>query len=168
MKRSKHLVQVVLAQAVSIILLAATTFGYAKDVTEWAGLEQHLNQSVTVETAQAEKFTGSLIRVEPARLVVYEAATPRTIPRESVRRVIQHKSRHTAAWIAAMSAAGLGAGFLVGFNQFDDAVNSNKKVGGTALAGAGAGAAAGYGLSRMGKAEQVIYESIAGSEAEKD
>jgi hypothetical protein len=168
MKRPKHLVQVVLAQAGSIILLAATACAYAKDVTEWAGLEQHLNQTVTVETAQAEKFTGSLIRVEPTRLVVYEAATPKTIPRESVTRVTQHKSRHTAAWMAAMSVAGLGAGFLVGFRQFDDAVNSSKKVGGTALAGAGAGAAAGYGLSRMGKAEQVIYESIAGSEAEKD
>jgi hypothetical protein len=168
MKRAKHFVLVVLAQAASIILLAAATFAYATDATEWAGLEHHLNQSVTVETAQAEKFTGSLIRVEPTRLVVYAAATPRAIPRESVRRVIQHKSRHTAAWIAAMSAVGLGTGFLVGFRQFDDAANSSKKVGGTALAGAGAGAAAGYGLSRIGKAEQVIYESIADSEARKD
>jgi hypothetical protein len=48
---------------------------------------------------------------------------------------------------------------LAGFTQFDDATNANTKVAGTALGLAGAGAAAGFGISRIGKAREVIYQS---------
>jgi hypothetical protein len=58
-----------------------------------------------------------------------------------------------------MSGAGLGIGLLAGFTQFDDATNANTKVAGTALGLAGAGAAAGFGISRIGKAREVIYQS---------
>ncbi len=79
-------------------------------------------------------------------------------PRESVRKVTRHKSRHTAAWVGGMAAAGLGSGFLLGFRAFDDATFAERKIGTTALVGAGAGAAAGYALSRIGKREKVVYQ----------
>jgi hypothetical protein len=129
----------------------------AQSSGDFSSLQKHINKQVTVE-AQDGQVTGQLLRVEASRLVVYEAGTPKPIARELVTKVTRHKSRHTAAWVAGMSAAGLGTGFLIGFRSFDDATNSNAKVGASAGAGAGAGAAAGYALSRIGKQDQVVYQ----------
>ena len=63
-----------------------------------------------------------------------------------------------------MTAAGLGTGFLIGFRSFDGATNANGKIGAAAGAGAGAGAAAGYALSRIGKRDEVVYQSDANAE----
>jgi len=125
----------------------------------------YINKDVTVETSDRQT-TGQLLRVEENRLVVYESGSPKPIARSSVRKVTRHKSRHTAAWIGGMTAAGLGTGFLIGFHSFDDATNANGKVGATAGVGAGAGAAAGYALSRIGKKDEVVYQSAGNAEAQ--
>ena len=141
-----------------LFALAASGCALAQPSSAFMSLEQHINKKVTVE-AEEGRITGNLLRVDQSRIVVYEGGMPKTIARESVKKVIKHKSRHTAAWVAGMSAAGLGAGFLLGFSAFDDAVNANSKVGAAAAVGAGAGAAAGFGLSRIGRQEEVIYQS---------
>ena len=141
-----------------VFALAASGCALAQRSSAFMSLEQHINNKVTVETEEGG-ITGNLLRVDQSRIVVYEGGTPKTIAREFVRKVTKHKSRHTAAWVAGMSAAGLGAGFLLGFRAFDDAVNANSKVGAAAALGAGAGAAAGFGLSRIGRQEEVIYQS---------
>lgn len=43
------------------------------------------------------------------------------------------------AWTIVGAAAGFGAGLFLGLNQFDDAVNSDRKVWTSALVGAGIG-----------------------------
>ena len=139
------------------LVLAICAQGHAQ--SDFLSLNKHVRKEITVETKQGDKVRGNLLRVEEGRIVVYEAGAPKTITRESVMRVTRHKSRHTAAWIAGMSAAGLATGFVVGLRQYDDAIDSNNKVGAVALGGAGAGAAAGYGLSRLGKQEQVVYRA---------
>ena len=144
-----------------ILALAVATSSYAENSNDLSALGKHLHQRVTVETTDGQQVTGDLLRAEQNRIVIYHSGTPTSIMGESVKRVTRHTSRHTAAWVAGMAAAGLGTGFLIGFNRFDDAINSNNKVGAAALAGAGAGAAAGFGLSRIGKHEQVIYSAVA-------
>jgi hypothetical protein len=139
-------------------ILLAVQGTFAQSSNDFPDLKQHINAQVTVETADGQ-ITGKLLRVDEGRIVVYEAATPKPIARESIRRVTKHKSRHTVAWVAGMSAAGLGAGFLLSLRSFDDATNSNGKVGATAAAGAGGGAVAGYALSRIGKQDQVVYQA---------
>lgn len=141
-----------------VFALAASECALAQRSSAFMSLEQHINKQVTVETEEGQ-ITGNLLRVDQSRIVVYEGGTPKTISRESVKKVTKHKSRHTAAWVAGMSAAGLGAGFLLGLRAFDDAVNANSKVGAAAAVGAGAGAAGGFGLSRIGRQEEVIYHS---------
>jgi hypothetical protein len=51
-------------------------------------------------------------------------------------------------WTIIGAAAGFGAGVYFGLNQFDDAVNSDRKVWISALAGAAAGGVTGNLLSR--------------------
>jgi len=141
-----------------VFALAAPGCALAQRAGAFMSLEQHINKKITVETEEG-RITGNLLRVDQDRIVVYEGGTSKTIVRQSVKKVTKQKSRHTAAWVAGMSAAGLGVGFLLGFSAFDDAVNSNSKVGAAAAVGAGAGAAAGFGLSRIGRQEEVIYQS---------
>jgi len=141
-----------------VFALVASECALAQRAGAFMSLEQHINKKITVETKDG-RITGNLLRVDQSRIVVYEGGTSKTIARESVKKVTKHKSRHTAAWVAGMSAAGLGVGFLLGFSAFDDAVNSNSKVGAAAAVGAGAGAAAGFGLSRIGRQEEVVYQS---------
>jgi hypothetical protein len=148
-----------LSLSCSILLLAAVTSARAQGSSNFTTLEKHVHQRVTVETTTGQHITGDLVRVEQNRLVVYESGIPRMVERESVKRVTSHKSRHTAAWIAGMAGAGLAAGFLIGLREYDDAVNSNQKVTLAGIAGAGAGAATGFGISRIGKAEEVVYQS---------
>jgi len=60
------------------------------------------------------------------------------------------------AWTIVGAAAGFGAGLFLGLNQFDDAINSDRKVWTTALVGAAAGGIAGGLLSRsVGRAPRV-------------
>lgn len=145
--------------AVMVVILGAVACVCAQDLNNFSSLEKHAGNEVSVETSEGQRVTGKLVRVEQNRIVVYRAATPVPIPRESVKRVTRYKNRHTAAWIAGMTAAGLGAGFLIGLRGFDDALQANGKIAAASLAGAGAGAAAGFAISRIGKQEQVIYES---------
>ena len=142
----------------TLFVLAAAAQLLAQSSGDFSSLQKHINKQVTVETVNGGTTTGQLLRVDETRLVVYEAGTPKPIARELVKKVIRHKSRHTAAWVGGMTAAGFGTGFLLGMRAFDDATNANGKVGGTAAAGAGAGAAAGYGLSRIGKRDEVVYQ----------
>jgi hypothetical protein len=142
-----------------VVILAAVASAAAEGLSDFSSLERHVGKEVSVQTSEGQRVTGKLLRAEPSRIVVIQAGTAIPILRESVKTVTRHKSRHTAAWVAGMTGVGLGVGFLLGFRAYDDAINSGSKVGGTALAGAGAGAAAGYGISRIGKQEQVIYES---------
>ena len=149
----------------TVLLLVASAPLRAQSTTDYSKLRAYINKDVTVETSDRQT-TGQLLRVEESRLVVYESGSPKPIARSSVRKVTRHKSRHTAAWIGDMAAAGLGTGFLVGLRSFDDATNANGKVGATAGVGAGAGAAAGYALSRIGKKDEVVYQSAGNAEAQ--
>lgn len=54
----------------------------------------------------------------------------------------------TGLWTAVGAGAGFGIGMLVGLTAFDDAINSDRKVWTTAVAGAAAGGALGFFLSR--------------------
>ena len=146
---------VVLLSAVLAVLASVQLSAQSPD---FAGLQRHINKQVTVETQEGQ-VTGQLLRVEENRLVVYEAGSPKPIARQSVKKVTRHKSRHTAAWVGGMTAAGLGAGFLIGLRAFNDATYAERKIGTTALVVAGAGAAGGYALSRIGKRDEVIYQS---------
>jgi hypothetical protein len=147
----------VVAVLASMVSLMTVSSSWAQDASGFAGLQKHINKQVTVET-QDGAISGQLLRVEANRLVVYQAACPKAIPRESVKKVTRHKSRHTVAWVAGASAAGLGIGFLGGMYAFDDTRNANAKIAGiTALEG-GVGAAVGYGLSRIGKKDEVVYQ----------
>jgi hypothetical protein len=148
-------IDMVLLSAVLAVLASVQLSAQSSD---FAGLQRHINKQVTVETQEGQ-VTGQLLRVEENRLVVYEAGRPKPIDRQSVKKVTTHKSRHTAAWVGGMTAAGLGAGFLIGFRAFDHATYAERKIGTTALVGAGAGAAGGYALSRIGKRDEVIYQS---------
>jgi hypothetical protein len=148
-----------LSVACAILLLVGVIPASAEGSSNFSGLEKHVHKKVTVETTTGQHITGELVRVEQNRLVIYESGTPQTIARQSVKRVTRHKSRHTAAWIAGMAGAGLAAGFLIGLREYDDAVNSNQKVTLAGIAGAGAGAATGFGISRIGKAEEVVYQA---------
>jgi hypothetical protein len=146
-----------------VLVFTASLHSRAQSSSDFAGLQEHINKQVTVETLDGQ-VTGQLLRVEESRLVVYESGSPRPIARESVRTIKRHKSRHTAAWVGGMTAAGLGAGFLLDLRSFDDAINANAKIGASAGLGAGAGAAAGYALSRMGKKDEVVFQSSETSE----
>jgi hypothetical protein len=137
-------------------LLVAAECGLAQNLTDFPGLQKHVNKDVTVET-QDGPVSGKLLRVEENRLVVYDAGAPKAIARESVRRVIRHHSRHTAAWMVGMAGAGASLGFLIGMGQFDDSINASGKIGVLAGVWAGGGAAAGYGFSRIGKHDEVVY-----------
>jgi hypothetical protein len=152
---SRRSINVVLLSAVLGLMASVQLSAQSSDFPD---LQKHINKQVTVETQEGQ-ITGQLLRVEENRLVVYEAGSPRPIPRESVKKVTRHKSRHTAAWVGGMTAAGVGAGFLIGLQAFDDATYANRKITTTALAGAGAGAAVGYALSRVGKRDEVVYQS---------
>jgi hypothetical protein len=44
-------------------------------------------------------------------------------------------------------------------SSFSDAIKANAKIGTSAAAGAGAGAAAGYAVSRIGKKNELVYQS---------
>ena len=145
--------------AVAVVIVAATGCAAAENLSDFSNLEKHVGKEVSVETSEGQRVTGPLTRVEQSRIVVYQAGTPIPIQRESVKKVTRHKNRHTAAWVAGMTAAGLGAGLLIGLGAFDDAINAGNKITAASLAGAGAGAAAGFGMSRIGKQEQVIYQS---------
>ena len=131
---------------------------HAQSSSSFSSLQEQINKQVTVETADGQ-VTGQLLRAEEGRLVINQAGSPKSIPREAVRRVTKHKSKHTVAWVVGMSAAGVGTGFLLGLRAFDDAENVNTKVGASAGVGAGAGAALGYALSRIGKSDKVIFQS---------
>jgi hypothetical protein len=148
-----------ISRALVLMLLAVgTTDALAQKAAAFSDLEKHVHRQVTVDTEEGQ-VRGELLRVEERRLVVYDSGTPKTISRESIKKVTRHKSRHSAAWIAGMSAAGLGMGFLIGFRAFDDATNANGKVAAASGAGAGAGAALGYGLSRIGTGDEVVYRA---------
>ena len=145
--------------AVMVVILAAVGCAGAENLSDFSNLEKHVGKEVSVETSEGQRVTGQLTRAEQSRIVVYQAGTPVPIQRESVKRVTRHKNRHTAAWVAGMTAAGLGAGLLIGLGAFDDAINAGNKITAASLAGAGAGAAGGFAISRIGKQEQVIYQS---------
>ena len=129
----------------------------AQEATGFASLQKHINKQVTVET-QDGTVSGQLLRVEENRLVVYQAGGPQSIPRESVKKVTRHKSRHTASWVAGASGAGLALGFLGGMSAFDNSRNANSKIAAVTAAEGGIGAAVGFGLSRIGKKDQVVYQ----------
>lgn len=52
------------------------------------------------------------------------------------------------AWTVIGAAAGFGAGLFIGLNQFDDAIDSDRKVWTSAIVGAAGGGVAGALLSR--------------------
>ena len=154
-EKSKVLV-IALSGALFIFAASAPLLGQAS--ADFLRLQKHINKQVTVET-QDGQVTGQLLRVEESRVVVYDAGRPKPIPRDSVKKVTLHKSRHTVAWVAGTSAAGLAGGFLVGLSAFSDSTNANNKIAALALVDAGVGAAAGFGLSRIGKRDEVIFQS---------
>jgi len=158
LRRSEKSKVLVIAFSGALFVLAASGPLLGQASADFLRLQKHINKQVTVET-QDGQGTGQLLRVEESRLVVYDAAKPKPIPRESVKRVTLHKSRHTVAWVAGTSGAGLAAGFLIGLSAFHDTKNANNKITAVALVDAGVGAAAGFGLSRIGKRDEVIFQS---------
>jgi hypothetical protein len=145
------------AVVAAMVFLGTVSSSWAQETSGFASLQKHINKHVTVET-QDGPISGQLLRVEENRLVVYQAGGPKAIPRESVKKVTRHKSRHTAAWVLGGSAAGLGLGFLGGMYAFDDTRNANAKIAGATAVEGGVGAAVGYGLSRIGKKDEVVYQ----------
>ena len=137
-------------------LLVAAECGVAQNLSDFSGLQKHVNKDVTVET-QDGQVPGKLLRVEENRLIVFCAGAPKAIPRESVKRVTRHHSRHTAAWVAGTAGAGAALGLLFGMREFDDSINANGKIGALAGVWGGGGAVAGYGLSRIGKKDELVY-----------
>jgi len=144
------------AVVAAIVVLVTVSPSWGQDGNDFASLQKHINKQVTVET-QDGPISGQLLRVEENRLVVYQAAGPQAIPRESVKKVTRHKSRHTTAWVVGTSAAGLSLGFLGGMHAFDDSRNANAKIATVTAVDGGIGAAVGYGLSRIGKKDEVVY-----------
>jgi hypothetical protein len=57
-------------------------------------------------------------------------------------------SGRTALWTIVGAGAGFGLGLFLGLNAFDDAVNSDRKVWTSAIAGAAAGGTLGYLVGR--------------------
>ena len=145
------------ARVTAMVFLMTFSSSWAQDASGFASLQKYINKQVTVET-QSGKVSGQLLRVEENRLVVYQAGGPQAIPRESVQKVTRHKSRHTAAWVLGGSAAGLGLGFLGGMYAFDNTRNASGKIAAFTAVESGVGAAAGYGLSRIGKKDEVVYQ----------
>src|SRR3954468_20659226 len=141
-----------------LFIVAASAQVFAQNSRDFSNLQKHINKQVTVDT-QDGQTTGQLLRVEESRLVVYEAGRPKPIPRESVKRVTVHRSRHTVAWIAGTSAVGLGVGLPGGLSAFNNSRDANRKIATLALAEAGIGAAAGFGMSRIGKRDEVTFRS---------
>jgi len=137
-------------------LLVAAECGVAQNLSDFSALQKHVSKDVTVET-QDGQVPGKLIRVEENRLVVYYAGAPKAIARESVKRVTRHHSRHTAAWVAGTAGAGAALGFLVGMRQFDDSSNASGKIGALTGVWGGIGALGGYGLSRVGNKDELVY-----------
>jgi hypothetical protein len=157
LRRSEKSKVLMMALSGAMFILSASTHMFGQTSADFLSLQKHINKQVTVET-QDGKVTGQLLRVEESRLVVYEAGKPRPIPQESVKKVTLHKSRHTAAWVAGTSAAGFGLGFVGGFSAFNNTKDANRKIATIALYEAGIGAAAGFGLSRIGKRDEVIFQ----------
>ena len=139
---------------VMALIVSSPALGQSGD---FAALQKHINKQVTVET-QTGAVSGQLLRVEENRLIVYQAGGPQFIPRESVTKVTKHKSRHTTAWVLGGTAAGLGLGFLGGMYAFDDTRNANGKIAAVTAVDGGIGGAVGYGLSRIGKKDEVVYQ----------
>jgi hypothetical protein len=158
LRRSENSKLSAIALLGALFILAASAQVFAQNSSDFSNLRKHIDKQVTVVT-QDGQITGQLLRVEESRLVVYEAGKPKSIPRESVKTVTRHKSKHTVAWVGGMAAAGLGTGFLFGMMAFNDAGFANGKIATTAWAAAGGGAAAGYALSRIGKRDEVVYQS---------
>lgn len=75
-----------------------------------------------------------------------------------MKKVTRHKSRHTVAWVVGGSAAGLGLGFLGGMYAFDGTRNASGKIAAFTAVESGVGGAVGYGLSRIGKKDEVVYQ----------
>lgn len=145
------------AGVTAMVFLITVSSSWSQDASGFASLQKHINKQVTVETPSG-KVSGQLLRVEENRLVLYEAGGPQAIPRESVKKVTRHKSRHTVAWVVGGSAAGLGLGFLGGMYAFDDTRNASGKIAGLSAVWGSVGAAGGYGLSRLGKKDEVVYQ----------
>ena len=55
------------------------------------------------------------------------------------------------------AGAGAALGFLAGMSRSDDAVNASAKIAALTAIWGGGGAAAGYGLSRIGKKDELVY-----------
>lgn len=82
----------------------------------------------------------TLARLTAALLVIVLAAVPAAA--DSGREQAPAGKSNTGkriAWTIVGAAAGFGAGLFLGLNQFDDAVNSDRKVWTSALVGAGIG-----------------------------
>jgi hypothetical protein len=101
-----RLLTVALLTALSMLTTAPLV---AQSSSDFSTLQKHVNKQVTVET-QDGQVAGQLLRAEERRLVVYEAGSPKSIARESVRKVTRHKSRHTAAWGCGDVSCGSGHG----------------------------------------------------------
>jgi len=158
LRRSEKYKVLVIALSGALFIFAASAPLLGQASADFLRLQKHINKQVTVET-QDGQVTGQLLRVEESRLVVYDAGKPKPIPGESVKRVTLHKSRHTVAWVAGTSAAGIAAGFLVGLSAFNNTKYANNKIAALALVDGGVGAAAGFGLSRIGTRDEVIFQS---------
>jgi hypothetical protein len=139
-----------------VFLLAAAEHGLTQSLSDFSALQKHINKDVTVET-QDGQVPGKLIRVEENRLIVYYAGAPKAIAREAVKRVTRHHSRHTAAWVAGTAGAGAALGLLAGMSRFDDSTNANGKIAALTGVWGGVGALGGYGLSRIGNKEELVY-----------
>jgi hypothetical protein len=83
---------------------------------------------------------------------------PRTSARSSTKRVV---------WTLVGIGAGFGAGVLLGLNAFDDAINSDRKVWLSAIAGAAAGGlAAGLLSKNVGREPSARGKSWSGAPAD--
>ena len=75
-------------------------------------------------------------------------------------------SGRAALWTIVGAGAGFGLGLFLGLNAFDDAINSDRKVWTSAIAGAAAGGTLGYLVGRSQRSASTPAASAALTERE--
>ena len=112
-----------------------------------------------------------MLRVIASLILALIVAVPTASADPGAQPAPVQKSRSTGkrvAWTVIGAAAGFGAGLFIGLNQFDDAIDSDRKVWTSALVGAAAGGVAAALVSRNVGRSPSVREQRHGAEPRAD